>query len=188
MRLPLQISFRNLAHSDALEAKIRERAEKLDHFYEYIMACRVMVEALHKHHHKGNQFHVRIDVTVPDGELVASHGADEHHAYTDAYVAARDAFDSMRRQLEDYARRRRGDVKGHETPLHGRVVEHYPHTDYGKIETSDGRLIYFHRNSIIDADFDKLTIGTKVRFVEAMGEQGPQATSVYVIGKHDIAG
>lgn len=106
MERVLQITFRNLDRSDALEADIRRHAGKLEQFYDRIVGCRVVIEALHKHHRHGNHYHVRVDVTVPGAELVASREPDEHHAYADAYVAIRDAFDSMRRQLEDHARRR----------------------------------------------------------------------------------
>lgn len=116
MKLPLEIVFHNLEPSDAIEAKVRERADRLEKFYKNIMSCRVVVEAGHKHHHKGNLYHVRVDVTAPDTELVASREPKAHHAHEDVYVAIRDAFDAMRRQLEDYARRRRGNVKTHEPP------------------------------------------------------------------------
>jgi len=188
MQLPLQITFRNLDRSEAIEAKVRERAEKLDQYHDHIMSCRVAVEALHKHHHQGNHYHVRVDVTVPGGELVANREPDEHSAYTDVYVAIRDAFDAIRRQLEDYGRRQSRQVKAHEIPPHGRVVELYPADDYGTIETPDGRRVYFHRNSMVDADFDKLQIGAEVRFSEEIGERGPQASTVHVVGKHHIVG
>lgn len=188
MQLPIQITFRNLDRSEAIEAKIRERAEKLDQYDDRIMSCLVTVEAQHKHHHHGNSYHVRVDVTVPDGELVASREPDEHHSYTDVYVAIRDAFDTMCRQLEDHGRRERRQVKSHEVPPHGRIVEFYPAEDYGRIETLDGRLVYFHRNSVVNADFDKLGIGAEVRFAEEMGERGPQASTVHVVGKHHIVG
>jgi ribosomal subunit interface protein len=188
MQLPLQITFRNLDRSEAVAAKIEERASKLEHYYSGIIGCRVVVEAAHKHHRTGNHYHVRIDVTVPDGELIASREPDEHHAYTDVYAAIRDAFDSVRRQLEDYARSRRGQVKAHAIPGHGRIVELYPDGGYGRLESPDGRLIYFHRNSIVDADFDGLQVGAEVRFDEEMGERGPQATTVRLIGKHHVVG
>lgn len=188
MQLPLQITFRNLDRSEAIEAKVRERAEKLDQYYDRIMSCRVAVEARHKHHRRGNHYHIRVDVTVPGSELVSSREPDEHHAYTDVYVAIRDAFDAICRQLEDHGRRQSRQVKAHETPPHGRVVELFPANDYGRIETPDGRLIYFHRNSMVDADFDKLQIGAELRFTEDMGEHGPQASTVHVVGKHHIVG
>jgi ribosomal subunit interface protein len=188
MKLPLEIVFRNLDPSAAVEAKIRERAEKLETFYQDIMRCQVVVEADHKHHHKGNLYHVRIDLTVPDAELVASREPEEHHAHEDVYVAIRDAFDAIRRQLEDYARRRRGKVKAHETPPHGRIIELMPEQGYGRIETADGTRVYFHRNSVIDADFNRLEIGDEVHFSEEMGESGLQASTVHVESKHHVVG
>lgn len=186
MKLPLQVVFRNMEASAAVEAKIRERVDQLERSCDLIMSCRVVVEAHHKHHHQGNLYHVRVDLKVPEAEIVASRDPDEHHAHEDVFVAVRDAFDAVRRRLEDYARRRRGQVKPHEVPPHGRVADLYP--EHGKIETVDGRLVYFHRNSVIDADFDKLKIGTEVRFVEEVGERGPQASTVYVVGKHHVVG
>lgn len=186
MRLPLQITFRNLDRSEAVEAAIREHAAKLEKYCDQIMGCRVTVEAPHKHHRHGNRYQVRVDVTAPDAELVASREPDEHHAYTDVYVAIRDAFDAIRRQLEDYERRRRRQSKTHEAPPHGRIAELYPQDGYGKIAAADGRLVYFHRNSLVDADFDRLQIGAEVRFAEEPGERGPQASTVHVIGKHHV--
>jgi ribosomal subunit interface protein len=188
MQTPLQIAFRNMDRSEAVGAKIEERAAKLERYYDEIMGCRVTVEAQHKHHRRGNHYHVRVDITVPGGELVASREPDEHHSYSDVYVAIRDAFSTMERQLEDYARRRRRQVKEHETPPHGRIAEIHPADDYGRIETPEGGLVYFHRNSVVDADFDKLEIGAEVRFDVEMGERGPQATTVHLVGKHHIAG
>lgn len=186
MQLPLQISFRNLDRSEAIEARIRELAEKLDQFHEQIMSCRVMVEAPHKHRHKGNLYHVRLDVKVPGNELVASREADLHRSHEDIYVAIRDAFDAMRRQLEDHARRRRQDVKTHDVPPHGRISELVPEQDFGRLITPDGREIYFHRNSVVGSDFDQMEVGMEVRFDEVAGDQGPQASTVKVVGKHHI--
>lgn len=186
MKLPVQIIFRNMVSSAAVEAAVRERADKLDQFYEHIMSCRAVIELHHRHHHQGNLYHVRVDLKVPDAEIVASREPAEHHAHEDVYVAIHDAFDAVRRQLEDYVRRRRGVVKMHETTPHGHVAELYP--DYGKIETPDGRFVYFHKNSVIGEDFDHLDVGAEVRFVEEQGELGPQASTVYVIGKHHVVG
>jgi ribosomal subunit interface protein len=186
MQLPLQVMFRNMEPSAAIEARIRERAQGLERYYDRIMSCRVAVELHHRHHQQGNLFHVRVDLKVPDGEIVANREPAEHHAHEDVYVAIRDAFDATRRQLEDYARRRRGVVKEHAAAPHGRIAELLP--DSGKIETPDGRLVYFHKNSIVDASFDRLEIGTEVRFAEEMGELGPQASTVHVVGKHHVVG
>lgn len=186
MQLPLQITFRHMDPSRVVEARIREKAAKLDEFYDQIMSCRVLVEAPHGHHHQGKLYHVRVDLTVPEGELVASRSPQSHHSHEDVYVALRDAFDAAARQLQDYARQRRRDVKSHETPPHGRIAELVPDEDFGRIRTPEGREVYFHRHSLVDADFDKLRVGDEVRFSEELGERGPQATTVHLIGKHHI--
>ena len=172
--------------SPALETALRERADKLEKFCGEIIGCRVIVEAPHKHHNKGNLYHLRIDVTVPGKEIVVKRSPDKHHAHEDPYVALRDAFDSVRRQLEDYNRKRQGRVKAHAQSAHGHVSVLEPEQDYGRLETPDGRDIYFHRNSLVNAEFDDLAIGTELRFVEELGEEGPQASSVFVIGKHHL--
>ena len=186
MQLPLQITFRNLEPSAALEARVRQESEKLDKLYNRIMRCRVVVEAHHKHHHKGNLYHVRIDLTVPGSELVVGREPDQHHAHEDVYVAVRDAFNEACRQLEAYVSRNRRDVKTHEVPPHGKIKELFTEKGFGKIEGSDGREIYFHKNSVVNADFDKLEIGTDVRFAEEEGDHGPQASTVKVVGKHHV--
>jgi ribosomal subunit interface protein len=109
MQIPMQITIRDMEHSEALEARIREKAQKLDEFFNHIMSCRVVVEMPHKHHHQGKQFNVRIDIGVPGNEIVVNRDHAE-----DVYVALRDAFSAAKRQLEDYARKVRGDVKTHE--------------------------------------------------------------------------
>lgn len=187
MKLTPEITFRGLPHSEALESDIRQKVEKLDRFFEHIMSCRVMMEAGHKHHHKGQIYHVRVALTVPGRELVVSRDPEEHQAHEDPYVALRDAFDATTRQLEDYVRKLRGDVKHHAVPAHGRVVELVPAMDYGRIETPDGRLVYFHRNSVLGGDYDELEEGSEVRFAEEAGEEGPQASTVHIVGKHHIA-
>jgi len=178
MKLPLEVTFRNLAHSDAVEASVRQHAERLDRFHPNIMGCRVAIEASHRHHHKGNTYKVRVDVTVPGSEIVASRAPGEHQAHEDLYVAVRDAFDAVRRQIEDHARRRRGEVKHHEPAASGRVVELEPEAGYGRIESADGRLLYFHQHSVLEGSFAQLQVGATVRFVEESGEQGPQASTV----------
>ena len=183
MQVPLQISFRNMVSSPALEADIREKAGKLEEFYDGIISARVVVETPHRRHRQGKLFHVRIDLRVPGREMAVSREPAGHHEYEDVYVAIRDAFDAARRQLEDYAREVRGGVKVHEPPSRGRLVRLDPEGGYGFITTPDGREVYFHRNSVIEADFDRLRVGDEVRFAEEAGEQGPQASTVYLVGE-----
>ncbi len=188
MQIPVQVTFRNLASSPAIEQKVHEQAAKLDQFFEHIMSCRVVIEAPHHHHHRGNLYQVHLDVTVPDAELAVSRGDPHHHEHQDVYVVIRDAFDAMRRQLEDHARKQRGKVKHHAAPPHGRVKEIMPDVGYGVIETADGREIRFTRNSVVDGDFTKLAAGDEVRFAEVDSAEGPVASTVHLVGKHHPVG
>ena len=84
MKLPLQIAFRNTDPSPDLEAAVRRRAEGLDRFCDHVMGCRVVIDVPHKHHKTGNQYHVRLDITVPGEELVVNREAGEHRTGRDA--------------------------------------------------------------------------------------------------------
>jgi ribosome-associated translation inhibitor RaiA len=107
----LQISFRNMTASPALEEKIRSRAEKLERFHAGITGCRVIVEAPHRHHHRGKVYQVCIDLAVPGSEIVVNRPAEQNHAHEDVLVAVRDAFDAAERRVEDFVQRRQGRVK-----------------------------------------------------------------------------
>jgi len=111
MKLPLQITTRDLPMTEAIDQAIRAKAEKLETFYDQIMGCRVLIENPHRHHHKGVLYNVRLDITVPGGELVV-----KREPHEDLYVSIRDAFDAARRQLQEYAKKQRGQVKRHEEP------------------------------------------------------------------------
>jgi cold shock CspA family protein len=125
---------------------------------------------------------VHIDIKIPGGgELVVNRAQNE-----DIYVAIRDAFNAASRQLEDHVRVQRGDVKSHDVPHVGRVIQMVPVQGYGFIETPDRRQIYFHRNSVAQPGFDRLEISTEVEFVEEMGNEGPQARMVS-LGKHHVS-
>ena len=167
---------------------MRKKAEKLEQFYPNIIGCRVVVSGIHHHHHKGNLYSVHIYLTVPEKEIVVSHEKHDQHAHEDVYVVIRDAFNAVRRQLEDYSRVRRGDTKTHVPPLYGKVVQLDEREGYGFIETTDGRQVYFHKNSVLEGGFATLSPGCDVRFEEreGEGEEGPQASTVHIIGKHHI--
>ena len=188
MQVPLQITFRHMESSEALAARIRERAEELNRFFDRIVSCRVAVELQNARHQQGNLFHVRVDLTVPGREIVVGRDPAAHHAHEEPHVAVRDSFDAARRLLEDYVRERRGDVKLHAVPDHGRIARLIAEQDYGFITTPDGSEIYFHRNSVTNGGFDKLAVGDEVRFVVQEGESamGPQASTVVALGKHHL--
>lgn len=178
------ITFRDLEHSTEAETRINKEVAKLERVFGRIVDCRVVIEAPHRQHHKGRVFHVALDINVPGGQVIVSRDTHENHAHEDLPTAIRDAFRAARRQLEGHAAKRRGEVKAHEIPPHGRVARVFPERDFGFIEGADGHEIYFHRNSVLNGKFDDLEPGTEVRFSVASGDKGPQASGVSPIGKH----
>ncbi len=108
MQIDPQVRFLGMAPSEAIESVIRERIARMERFHERITSCSVIVEAPHRHSHKGKIFHVRIDVTAPGTELVVSKEPEHNHAHEDVYVAIRDSFNALERRLEDHVRRSSG--------------------------------------------------------------------------------
>ncbi len=178
MQVGLQISSRNVELNPGMEVAIRAAADRLDSFYDRIMSCRVLVETPHRHLRAGAQYNVRVDLTLPGGELVVKRQPERN-----LLTAIQRSFEAARRQLEDYARTQRGAVKLPATSPRARVARLFSYEGYGFIGTEDGREIYFHRNSVLNDAFDRLEIGTTVRYAEEAGEQGPQASSVAVAAR-----
>lgn len=179
MQRPVQITCHDFSLTEPVEAETRRRAAKLDTYYDNIFGCKVVVEAPVRHHHRGGPFKVRIELSVPGNDLVVTHKDGQELS-----IAICEAFNAIRRQLEDYVRQKRGFVKTHEDIPQAQIAKLIPDQGYGFLETSDGREVYFHRNSVLNEDFDRLEIGMQVRFAEEQGQEGPQATTVTVVGKH----
>ena len=182
MQTPLEISFTNTESSPAVEARVRERSDKLVRLYGRITSCHVYIEAPPRQHRKDNRFEVKIETRVPGTELAVSNRTGRKKNHQDIYIALRDAFNAMERQLKKWRRQVQGEVKSATAPLQGRVAE--LSGDFGQIAATDGRLVYFHRNSVIGNGFDDLKEGTTVALVvqETEGDKGPQASTVRPIG------
>lgn len=184
MSFPIEITFHRMEGTDALRSDIEKHASKLQQFEQSIIKCAVVMEPAEHHHHKGNRFVVRIRVTLPGGELDVGHTPSGDQTHEDAYVAIRDAFKAMRRRLQDFHRKQQGQVKHHEQDTDGRVHYLDHEKGYGRIETPDGREVHFHRNSLVDAEFDRVQVGDQVRFKEVPGDEGPWASTVYLLTRH----
>jgi cold shock CspA family protein/ribosome-associated translation inhibitor RaiA len=187
MQVPLQIVFEHIGHSDTLEAAVRAEAQRLERFHDRITSARVVIARPQHRHHKGDTYCVRVHVAVPGGKHIdVSRDPAATGRHEDAHVTIRDAFDAAGRQLQDQVRMLEGKVKAHETPPHGTILRLAPERDHGFIAASDGREIYFHRNSVSGGKLDDLKVGQEVRFSESVGAKGPQATFVQPVGKHHL--
>lgn len=184
MQVPLQITFRNMPRSEEVVRSIEAYAEHLESFHDRIISCRVVLDMPHRHHEWGNLYHVSIDLTVPGHEIVVNRESSQQTQFKDLETALGHAFDAAARQLEEFARQRRAHVKHHEPLPHARVARLVPEARYGFIETPEGREIYFHANSLVNGDFERLALGTEVTFVEELGDKGPQASTVKIVGRH----
>lgn len=186
MDVPLKLVFHNMDASPAVEAQIRQRVQFLGRFFKGIVSCRVSVESSGHRHRKGRLYHLHITITVSGRQIVVQRDGPEQQSHEDIQVAVRDAFDAAGRQLEDYARTLRGQLKSHDAPSGGRVSRLFKEAGYGFIRTDTDEEVYMHRNAVMGAGFDSLAEGEEVRYVvhEGEGDKGPQASTVIPIGKH----
>ena len=131
----LEVGFKNMAPSDAVKSDIRARVNKLVQYFAKITRCHVTVEAPHRHHRTGRRYHVRVVVSVPGRRLVVSNDPGRDEAHEDILVALRDTFNALTRQLKDYVRTLRREVKVPAAPQQeGKVIELFPEDGYGFID------------------------------------------------------
>lgn len=190
METPLQLSFKNMDPLARIEESIREKVDKLEQVYDSMTSCHVYIEAPHKHHRQGNHYEVRIEVHVPGTNLAVSNKPGDVNAHEDLNVAIRDAFNAMERQLKRRRRKITGEVKMHEGALQGRIAEIDHKQGFGQIIAADGRLIYFHENSVVDGAFKDLNQRDPVELVVQTKESevGPQASTVRPISEMKFSG
>jgi cold shock CspA family protein len=185
MEVPPEITYRGIEKTDEIEQHILARAFKLDEIHPNIISCRVAVEKDQEHQRSGSPFRVRVVVRIPPGkELVSRRGTSQGEIYDRLPAVVADAFDAVERQLVRAKDVLQGKVKS--SPMEeatGHVVRLFREEGYGFIRSVEGREIYFHRNAVLQDDFERMEIGTGVRFVAAQGEQGPQASTVGIVDK-----
>ncbi|MDQ0390300.1 HPF/RaiA family ribosome-associated protein [Labrys monachus] len=187
MQVPIDITFRHCESSDAVRAELDRQLKHLEKFDDRMTSCSVVISGPQTRHRHGDTFEVNLRIAMPGRKDIVVHTAREaapEHEH--ALVALRDAFGTARRQVEDAVRDLQGEVKTHAVESHGRVTKFLAGEDCGFIETADGQEIYFHRNAVLDGAFDRMAVGSEVRFVEEQGEKGAQASTVRLIGKHHL--
>jgi ribosome-associated translation inhibitor RaiA/cold shock CspA family protein len=188
MQVPIDVAFHHMDRPDWAEEEIRKRIADLEAIYERLTSCRVRVEQRADNHTGSIPPVVHIALGIPGRQdIVVSHEPDHlqrKYQRPDLHKAINEAFRIAERQLRDLKEQLRGRTK---EPLHdaenqflGQVAELNPDQDFGFLLTKEGGMLYFHRNSILSGDFDALTRGTSVYYVEGMGDTGPTAMKVRV--------
>jgi cold shock CspA family protein/ribosome-associated translation inhibitor RaiA len=186
MQTPVEIDFQGMSATPEIQATIDAQVARLEERCGRATACRIVLKAPSGRHQTGGHYEVNIRLALPDGREVnvaRTPNADERHSKL--AFALNDAFKRARRRLQDHVRRLQNNVKQHEAPPIATVVRIDPSGDFGFLESTDGREIYFHRNSVLDGP-SHMEVGTRVSFAEEMGDKGPQASTVKLLGKHKL--
>lgn len=188
MKVPVEVTYRDVEKTDSIDNLVQEKIAKLERVCDYINSCRIAIEKIQDRPRSGSPYRVRIDMTVPPShELVADSHPGEQTQYVELDVVIRDAFSRAERQLKELARQQRESDRAKRqegqqdnTAL---VVRLFKEQGYGFIKTLSDEEIYFHQNSVLNSDFDRLEVGTAVRFVADQGEQGLHASTVKIVDK-----
>lgn len=186
MQKPLQITFKDLEHSETLETMVRERAERLERFHPAIIGCRVVVEAPYRSA-EGTRppLGLTIEIEVPGRPMiVARETADRVDSKGGQAAVVGRAFEAAQRQLQDAVDVQKAEVKQHDNHgSTGQVVRLFPEQSYGFVEVRGSPDLYFTRNAVVGGDFDDLEPGTLVHVTIATteGPMGPQASSVRLL-------
>jgi cold shock CspA family protein len=185
METPVEIDFQGMDAKPEVRSAIAKHVSQLEGRFGRVTAGRVVLKAPGGRHRTGGLYEINIRLALPEGrEVNIGRTAHQDERHSDLNFALNDAFKRARRQLQDQARRLQGQVKQHEGEPIATVVRVDPSGEFGFLETADGREIYFHRNSVLDNA--RLEEGARVTFAEEMGEKGPQASTVKLMGKHKL--
>jgi len=188
MQVPLEIAFHNIESSDWAEQEIRTRVAELERIYDRLISCRVRVDQRNRDLTGTLPPVVHIEIGIPGrGEIVVSHEPDRllrkyqhpdlHNAIIEAFRVAERRLCDLKEQLDD---RSKGVAHDAENQSLGQAAELRPEEDFGFLMTKEGSLLYFHRNSVLSGDFERLSRGDEVHYNEVIGDTGPIATKVRV--------
>ena len=192
MQVPVEIAFRNIQPSDAVEADIRDHVQRLERIYGRMTTCRVRVDQRNQNANETIPPVVHIEISVPGyKDIVVAHEPDHlqrkfqapdlRNAINEAFRIAERRLTKYKDKLTDHGVAERGHEASNE--FRGQIAELMPEKDFGYVMTKEGSLLYFHRNSLLSGDFDQLRRGDEVSYVEQTGDTGPTASKVRVVMK-----
>ena len=179
-----EIIFHGVDRTAWVEDYVTDRLSRLERFADGITRCHVTLKQEQGSHRKGNLYSVMVEVRIPpQHDLAATKQKEIHDMASQMPAVINAAFGAIERQVKRTAALRRNEEKAHVEQEHG-IVDRLFDDGYGFLRTlSDNREIYFHRNSVLHDDFERLAVGTEVRFNAEQGDEGPQASSVQIVGK-----
>jgi len=182
-RIPLQIIFRGIDHSSAIEAAIRQQASRLAPFRERVTRFQVTVDMPQRHRHAGNHYGIRIEIKTPSGEVFVTR--DPELAQKDFQAVLRAAFEAAIGHLENDQQRHPGGSNHDEALLRGRVTQLFVNAGCGFVETADGEELYFNTASVGEADRLRLIVGSPVSFtiIAEEGDLGARAANLELLAE-----
>lgn len=208
MQVPPVIDVKGLPMTPEIDLLLQRRIASLEKVCGYIISLRVAIEKEQGRHQIGNPYRIRLDIRIPPNhELVVRRQPVIHndvrtsveregseqinpqtlssdHKEEPLPVAIRRTFDSARRQLQRLVERQRHEIKVHP---HGQVMalvqRLFRKKGFGFLRSLDGQEIYFHKNSCLHNEWERLEVGTGVRYTVQEGEKGPQASSIEIVDK-----
>ncbi len=208
MQVPPEISVKGFEMTGEVDTLLQNQIARLERVCDYITSIRVAIEKEQGRHQLGNPYRIRLDVRVPPNhEIVVKRQSVLHENLRNTPEpeaeleriskrslssrkdeplpsAVRRSFDSARRQLEKLVEVQRKDVKIHpQNQVMGFVEKILRDDNYGFIRSIEGQQVYFHKNSCLHGEWDRIEVGTGVRYVEEVGDKGLQATSVEIVDK-----
>ena len=190
MDTSVDLTFRNTVPQPDIEALVQHEAAKLERYGRRLVSCRVAIEEPQRHQRAGNRYRVRLEIGAGLARpIVVTREPGDTEMHRELRTIVRDAFRAARRQLQAARERVRGDERAPAEPrgLVERLVPvEDPDAAYGFLRALDGRTIYFHRHSVLNDAFERLAIGTEVRFEEEEGDEGPQASTVAIVSKPGV--
>ena len=193
MQIPVEISFRNIEASAAAENDIRGHVERLERVYGRMTTCRVRVDQRNQNQNGTIPPVVHIEISLPGHKDIVVAHEPEHLQRRFQAPDLRNAINEAFRIAERRLTKHKDKVTDHGTAdlrheaareFRGQVAELTPGEDFGFLMNKEGGLLYFHRNSLLSGDFDRLHRGDEVSYVEEMGDNGPQASKVRVLEDH----
>ena len=188
MQAPIEIAFHNIEKAAWAEDAIRDHVARLEQMFDRLTTCRVRVDQRANNANNTIPPVVRIELSVPGHrDIVVAHEPDRlqrkfqapdlHNAINEAFRIAERRLGQFKDQLKDRTAAGRHEAANE---MLGQIVEITPAEDFGFLLTASGGLLYFHRNSVLTGDFDRLEVGDQIHYVEEMGDTGPIATKVRV--------
>lgn len=185
MEKPFEVEYQGFAPSEAQAVVFQQKISAFEKRFGRIASGRITVKAPSARHRSGGLYEINIRLRLPGGkEVDISRTPDPDERHANFRFAVNDAFKRAQRQLEKQAERLEGEVKLHEAQPLGTVTKLFE--DHGFLEDRGGLEVYFHKNSVLDGGFAKMKVGTRVAFKEEPGAQGPQASTVTLLGKHGL--